>query len=115
MGPDAEWHYLENEDRGGSWSELAPAALSSRPAAPRSGPHEAHEATGRLAALAASWATDGFHGRARQADRGVGISADSYSDSLVLSGPRALAEALSESGLEVFSLPRGVSSPMTSE
>lgn len=74
---------------------------------------EPTRATGRLSDLASKWAVEGFHGRAWDAAAAVGMAADSYADSLIVSGPRALAQVLTASDLEVFVLPLNGPSPMT--
>ena len=105
------WRYVENADRGGMWSRLAPAGeISPEQLTGVVKPAEIH---GRLSDLADLWTTEGFHGRAWDASALVGLAADSYADSLVISGPRALAPLLTASDLEVFALPMSAANPIT--
>lgn len=104
------WHYAENADRRGVWSDLAPAD-DQRP--PATGTFSPTTAEGPLRDLAAGWSTEGFHGRAWDATASVGLATDSYADSLVISGPREVARVLGASDLEVFVLPLSAPSPIT--
>ena len=68
---------------------------------------------GSLAELAKQWADHGFHGRAWDDAAAVGLAADSYADSIILSGPARPASILAQTHLEVFRLATSSANSMT--
>lgn len=108
--PQVSWHYQENSDCIGTQVELVPAddqgsgrATAYAPAA----------LVGSIAELAKQWASHGFHGRAWDDAATIGLAADSYADSIILSGPARLASILAKTNLEIFRLATSATNPMT--
>lgn len=68
-----------------------------------------------FAELSAGWARRGFVGRAWTQDGQVALAAPDWADSVIVSGPRALADALTATGLEVFPVAPSAAFPVTTD
>lgn len=91
----------------------APFVAMGAPLAP-SRPLPAQPREGRLRELADGWAGR-FAGRVWTADGRTGIAAPPYADSLVVSGPREVHEALLRAGLEAHAVARSAPCPITTD
>jgi hypothetical protein len=85
--------------------EAGPTDAAGRPG---TGPQDpAAPLRGPLRELACTWATRGFSGRAHSADGRLGLAAPAYADSLVVSGPARVVDALTGSpGIEAHRVSR---------
>lgn len=109
-GPRVSWHYEENPDRAGVRVELA---LPGHKGPGLASTYSPTTLDGPLAELSEQWDVQGFHGRAWDDTATVSLAADSYADSIILSGPARLAPIMIDTNLEVFGLSLSALNPVT--